>query len=237
MNKIYEMLNALKKKLKKSSENNQLFVIYIVLVFSLSWIVIFLMFMEDTLELGRGIIDTQVITYVLSVRNSQMNTFFKMVTKLGNVIPMIVLTLVICLILFYYKKKKESLFYGINILGVWFVNEILKQIFRRQRPQGIQLLSVVDFSFPSGHAMVTMASIILLIYFVIKFIKNKEIAYLLSVLLFIYALLIGISRIYLGVHYFSDVIVGWIIAGVWAFINIQIYIHILSISNFEMKER
>lgn len=237
MNKIYEMLNALKKKLQKSSENNQLFVIYIVLVFSLSWIVIFLMFMEDTLELGRGIIDTQVITYVLSVRNSQMNTFFKMVTKLGNVIPMIVLTLVICLILFYYKKKKESLFYGINILGVWFVNEILKQIFRRQRPQGIQLLSVVDFSFPSGHAMVTMASIILLIYFVIKFIKNKEIAYLLSVLLFIYALLIGISRIYLGVHYFSDVIVGWIIAGVWAFINIQIYIHILSISNFEMKER
>lgn len=122
-------------------------------------------------------------------------------------------------------------------MGVWLLNELLKQIFRRQRPQGIQLLTAVDFSFPSGHAMITMASVSLLIYFVIRFIKNKKVAYLLSVILFIYALLIGISRIYLGVHYFSDVIVGWIIAGVWAFINIQIYIHILSISNFEMKER
>lgn len=237
MNKIHKILEDMKKKLEVNGGNNQLFVMYIVIIFSLSWLVIFLTFMEDRLESGRVAIDTQVINYVLSVRNSEMNTFFKTLTRFGNVIPMIILTLIIISILFYYNKKKESLFYAINVLGVWLLNELLKQIFRRQRPQGIQLLTAVDFSFPSGHAMITMASVSLLIYFVIRFIKNKKVAYLLSVILFIYALLIGISRIYLGVHYFSDVIVGWIIAGVWAFINIQIYIHILSISNFEMKER
>lgn len=237
MNKIHKILEDMKKKLEVNGGNNQLFVMYIVIIFSLSWLVIFLTFMEDRLESGRVVIDTQVINYVLSVRNSEMNTFFKTLTRFGNVIPMIILTLIIISILFYYNKKKESLFYAINVLGVWLLNELLKQIFRRQRPQGIQLLTAVDFSFPSGHAMITMASVSLLIYFVIRFIKNKKVAYLLSVILFIYALLIGISRIYLGVHYFSDVIVGWIIAGVWAFINIQIYIHILSISNFEMKER
>ena len=184
----------------------------------------------DELKLGTGIIDTQVINYVLSVRNSKMNTFFKMITTLGNVIPMIILTLIIMLILFYYNKKSESFFYGINVLGIWLLNEILKQIFRRQRPQGVQLITAVDFSFPSSHAMVTMASVLLLIFFITKFIKYKKLAYLVSVILFIYALLIGISRIYLGVHYFSDVIGGWIIAGIWAFINIRIYKHILSAS-------
>lgn len=237
MNKTHKILENMKKKLEVNGGNNQLFVMYIVIIFSLSFLVIFLTFMEDRLESGRVVIDTQVINYVLSVRNSEMNTFFMTLTRFGNVIPMIILTLIIISILFYYNKKKESLFYAINVLGVWLLNELLKQIFRRQRPQGIQLLTAVDFSFPSGHAMITMASVSLLIYFVIRFIKNKKVAYLLSVILFIYALMIGISRIYLGVHYFSDVIVGWIIAGVWAFINIQIYIHVLSISNFEMKER
>jgi len=237
MNKTHKILENMKKKLEVNRGNNQLFVMYIVIIFSLSFLVIFLTFMEDRLESGRVVIDTQVINYVLSVRNSEMNTFFMTLTRFGNVIPMIILTLIIISILFYYNKKKESLFYAINVLGVWLLNELLKQIFRRQRPQGIQLLTAVDFSFPSVHAMITMASVSLLIYFVIRFIKNKKVAYLLSVILFIYALMIGISRIYLGVHYFSDVIVGWIIAGVWAFINIQIYIHVLSISNFEMKER
>jgi undecaprenyl-diphosphatase len=237
MNKIYKVLADIRKKLKVSKVHNQLFIVYLVMIFSLSWLVIFLTFMEDSLESGGGTIDTQVIHYVLSVRNPEMNSFFEIFTSLGNLIPILIISSMIISILFYYNKKGESLFFGINVLGVWIINELLKQIFRRKRPQGIQLITAVDFSFPSGHAMVTMASVLLLIYFVVKFIKNKKLAYLFSVILFIYALLIGISRIYLGVHYFSDVIVGWIIAGVYAFINIQIYIHMLSALNFEMKVR
>lgn len=237
MIKLHKIMTDIKKKLKVSKTDNQLFVLYIVLIFSISFTIIFLMFMEDNLESGVGTVDTQVISYVLNVRNPEMNTFFKIFTTLGNVIPMIIISSIIVSILFYYKKKVESLFFGINVFGVWILNELLKQIFRRQRPQGIQLLTAIDYSFPSGHAMVTMASVLLLIYFIIKFIKNKKLAYLLSIILVIYALLIGISRIYLGVHYFSDVIVGWIIACVYAFISIQIYIHILSTLNFEMKVR
>lgn len=181
-------------------------------------------------------IDKQVISYVLSIRNPGVTMFFKILTSFGNFIPMIILTSIILLILYYFKKKGESIFFGINVLGVWLFNEFLKQMFKRQRPQGIQLIRIADFSFPSGHAMVTMASVLILMYFAVKFINNKKIAYLLSAILLIYALLIGISRIYLGVHYFSDVIVGWIIASIWAFINIQIYKHIFSVQNFDMKE-
>jgi undecaprenyl-diphosphatase len=234
---VNKILGSMKKNLELRKADNQLFFIYIILLFSLSWLTIFLVFIEDSLELGGGNLDKQAITYVLSVRNPQMTTFFSRLTSLENFIPMLIITSIIVLAFYYFNKKGEAVFFGINIICVWLLNELLKQIFRRPRPQGIQLIKAADFSFPSGHAMISMASVLLLIYFVIRFIKNKKLAYLLSIILFIYALLIGISRIYLGVHYLSDVLVGWLIAGIWVFINIEIYKHKLCVPNLDMKER
>ena len=94
---------------------------------------------------------------------------------------------------------------------------------QRPRPSKFQIISEKGYSFPSGHSMVSMAFYGLLIYLIYKYIKNKKLKYSLIVTLSILIFLIGISRIYLGVHYASDVIAGFCISLSY----LMIYINVL----------
>ena len=87
-------------------------------------------------------------------------------------------------------------------------NQILKNIFRRTRPLFKHLVKESCFSFPSGHAMVSFCFYGLIIYFIHKSnLKHKRIY---EILLIVIIVLIGLTRIYLGVHYFSDIIGGFL---------------------------
>ena len=79
----------------------------------------------------------------------------------------------------------------------------------------MQIVQESGYSFPSGHSMVATGFYGFLIYLIYKEVKNKKIKYPLIVFLSILILLIGISRIYLGAHYATDVIGGWIIGAVY----------------------
>jgi undecaprenyl-diphosphatase len=103
------------------------------------------------------------------------------------------------------------------------LNQVLKRIIRRPRPTGINLIKENGFSFPSGHSMVSMAFYGVLIYLINKSKLNKETKLLLSLLLSILILFIGISRIYLGVHYASDVLAGFSLSLAYLIISIYIY--------------
>ena len=88
----------------------------------------------------------------------------------------------------------------------------MKFFFQRPRPEEYRLISESGYSFPSGHAMVSMAFYGLLIYIVYRYVKNVYLKYGLMVILFMLILFIGISRIYLGVHYTSDVLGGFLLS-------------------------
>jgi len=90
------------------------------------------------------------------------------------------------------------------------LNNILKLIVRRARPTGFRLIAETGYSFPSGHSMVSMAFYGYLIYLIYKNVRNKKLRWTLMTCFSLLILIIGLSRIYLGVHYTSDVFAGFL---------------------------
>jgi undecaprenyl-diphosphatase len=175
--------------------------------------------------------DNQAISYVKHIRNEAMNNIFQDITMAGNVVPTIALTVIVIVILVYLKKGRDALYFSLNILGIWGLNSLLKDIFKRTRPPGEWLVNAAGYSFPSGHAMIFMGFSLLLIYYILTFSRNKRGRWLLSIFVLTYAILVGLSRIYLGVHYLSDVLTGWSIATLWVSVSIIIY-RILNLKHY-----
>lgn len=101
---------------------------------------------------------------------------------------------------------------GLNLIIVSVLNVVLKDILQRPRPTEYRIINESGYSFPSGHSMISMAFYGFIIYLTYKYVKNKYIKWGLITLLSILIITIGISRIYLGVHYTSDVLAGFLIS-------------------------
>ena len=161
-------------------------------------------------------IDNPIIHLLRGSITSGKTLFFSTVTKLGNTSTIIILTALISGLLYYYKEKVAALWIAINIILIQGVgNSLLKLIFNRERPSHEHLVYAGGKSFPSGHSMGSMllyGSIILLLP---KFIKNKTLCSICQALLGLVILLVGTSRIYVGVHYPTDVIAGFSIGLCW----------------------
>ena len=95
-----------------------------------------------------------------------------------------------------------------NLFIIVGMNLLLKNIFVRPRPSELRLIEETGYSFPSGHAMASTAVYGLLLYIVFREVKNKKIRNIACILLAILIFTIDMSRIYVGVHYASDVIAG-----------------------------
>ena len=109
----------------------------------------------------------------------------------------------------------------INLCLCGIINYGVKQVFRRERPNILSLVDISGFSFPSGHSMVSSSFYGFLVYLIYKYCKSKWRYFGIAILTFL-ILFIGISRIYLGVHYASDVIGGFALGLVWLSVFVSI---------------
>jgi undecaprenyl-diphosphatase len=100
------------------------------------------------------------------------------------------------------------------MVGVYFLTELLKNVIGSSRPADA-LVSLSDFSFPSGHATAIAGALILIIYFFAPIIRSKSWRWILVIGLFILTLLVGGSRLVLGVHWLSDIIAGYSLGIFW----------------------
>ena len=133
----------------------------------------------------------------------------KFITNFGGAIFLITLTIVLLVLI---KNKKIGISIFSNLVIVTILNQLLKAILQRPRPTEYRIVEETGYSFPSGHSLVSMAFYGYLIYLIYKYVKNKYIKWISIVLLSILVCSIGISRIYLGVHYTSDVLGGFLIS-------------------------
>lgn len=132
--------------------------------------------------------------------------FFSNVTSLIN-IPVIITWVVVLVGLFLYKKWwSEAILLAGNLALTGILVALLKNVYQRPRPTIQHLVEEGGFSFPSGHALASTLVVGVLVIIVSQRVKNRHLRHLLQVLLMVFILTIMISRVYLGVHYPTDVL-------------------------------
>ena len=186
------------------------------LIKNLKWIVlfvcviIFLALAEDVFN--KEIIEADALGYKI-ISTYLMSDFVtpiaKIITKFGGATFLIITSIILLLVI---KNKKIGIAICSNLAIIAGFNAILKNILQRPRPMEYRLINETGYSFPSGHSAVSMAFYGFIIYLIYKYIKNKYVKWTLITILGILTIFIGISRIYLGVHYTSDVLAGFLVS-------------------------
>ncbi|HEP1470513.1 TPA: phosphatase PAP2 family protein, partial [Streptococcus pyogenes] len=133
------------------------------------------------------------------------------VTVFGNVMTQVLLVIVSVLVLFFMKWKIEALFILSNGAIAAFLITTLKLFYQRPRPAIEHLVYAGGYSFPSGHAMGSMLIFGSLLIICYQRLHSKLLQFVTSMIFIILILLIGLSRIYLGVHYPSDILAGFVL--------------------------
>jgi undecaprenyl-diphosphatase len=172
-------------------------------------------------------IDYEIGAYFYELRNPMRNTIATGITRLADREAQTIVTVVGVVILLIAKKWRTGLWYGLTVLiGSDFLNSAVKEIYQRIRPTEVEhLIDQGGYAFPSGHAMGAMIVYGGLLFIIIRFLNSKRqskdwVKWVLSIFLGLLILMIGLSRIYLGVHYPSDVIGGFSLGFAWLALSI-----------------
>ena len=182
---------------------------YLVVGFELLLSICFILILILVLNGSIRSFDNNVYNIVSNVICNPMTHIMKFITFFGSAYALVSIT--VLLILF----SKEEKCFGINLVVAFIISFLLKMIISRPRPVDHNIIKEIGYSFPSAHSMISMAVYGLLIYFIYKNIKNNHMKWVLIIIISILILLIGFSRIYLGVHYASDVLGGYLLALIW----------------------
>lgn len=165
-------------------------------------------------------IDQLIMNFFMSARTPLGVKFFSAITWLGECRVLIFAAIVFTLF-FWIKNKREFILpFLIAIGGAEISGQVIKILIQRPRPLG-GLETESTFSFPSGHALISAAFFGFLIYYFWQNSRRRarKVAFLIFGIILI--LLIGVSRLYLGAHYVSDVVAGCLLGFIWLWIGVK----------------
>lgn len=168
--------------------------------------------------------DLPIIAFIQGMENPFLTILLKTFTWIGSGFGVTPITLVICGILFFtLKKRQQSYLFAFSIVSTILLNEGLKQVFVRGRPELYRLMDAGGFSFPSGHTMMAVSLYAMIVYVTWPYTKHTIQRFLLIFSAWLVAFLIAVSRIYVGVHYPSDIVGGFFMSTLWLTIVLMIY--------------
>lgn len=214
MKKVREKEEIMKENVMKFIKNNWRWMLLFICLIG------FLALAEDVFH--QEIMNGDIVGYDIVSKLFKFNVstpIAKFITNFGGAIFVISLTTIL---FFVIKDKKIGISIIANLGIVTILNQIIKFIMQRPRPTEFRIIEETGYSFPSGHSMVSLAFYGYLVYLIYKYINNKHLKRTLIIILSILICVIGVSRIYLGVHYTSDVLGGFLISLAYLIIYIEL---------------
>lgn len=186
---------------------------------------LFIEIAEDLMEEDLKPFDFTVIEMIQSNISDKLTVIMKGITFFGGQEWLITATAIGGIILFF-TYRRYGIYLVLTVAGGGMFNLLLKHLFERERPSFYRIIEAQGYSFPSGHSMSSFIFFTACAVILVKISKNTLADVLISLFFCLLVLSIGISRIYLGVHYPSDVIAGFAGGGFWIVfctILLQIY--------------
>lgn len=194
----------------------------------LPWVV-FINVAEDIWESGGFVGDHSILEFLHRHSTPELDQLALGFTAAGDPLPMGLLAGVLTLGLAIWGTKSQAWFFGLSVGGAMALNQLVKLLFARPRPHlWLSLKPALHYSFPSGHAM-GAAAVVTSVGFLLWHRRGHWLAWTLGPL---FALGVGWSRLYLGVHYPSDVLAGWTGSVGWV-----VGLHILFSPTFHQLRR
>src|SRR5215831_2048280 len=210
-----------------------------------AWVVLGLLALEQVIELsievfyGTGVpaLDRRIANLVATMRTSELDQLFYAVTWLGSIRIVASLAVSGLLLALLARRWREALLLPLVAALSWLSVHGLKDAFARPRPPlaNARVLET-SFSFPSSHATVSAAFYGMAAYFLIRGLQRDRAKILVGVLAALLVLMVGVSRAYLGVHFPSDVLAGWMLGLLW-FVLIVIVEHLWQAQSAPVVER
>ncbi|MFC5448597.1 phosphatase PAP2 family protein [Paenibacillus aestuarii] len=168
--------------------------------------------------------DSRIIVSIQSLESPGLTDVMKFFTFIGSTQIVTVISICCFFLLYYFLHHRiELIFFLIIIAGTGALNLMLKLIFQRERPSLHRLIEATGFSFPSGHSMEAFSLYASIAFLLWRHLATRPRRTAVILICIGMILMIGISRIYLGVHYPSDVIGAYFASGFWFALFVWLY--------------
>lgn len=194
----------------------------IVTILFIAAMIIFVYMVRRVFILDNTQFDQTVYKFLHQFVNKDNNRLMLFFTFLGKVEFLVPANVALVLYFLFIRKHK---WYSLRIAAISLSSValmfILKMFFDRPRPAMPLLESAKGLSFPSGHALMAVTFYGLLIYISWYLVKNQVVKWLLIIIYVLFIFMIGLSRVYLHVHYTSDVIAGYCMGMIWLYISLK----------------
>jgi membrane-associated phospholipid phosphatase len=167
---------------------------------------------EEVLEQEAFAFDKPILLFMHAHATPRVDALMLFFSRIGSVYALGPFNLAIFLVLLYKKRRAEALFWSLATFGAWLLNYLAKHAFVRIRPDlWVSISPETSFSFPSGHAMHSMATTAALLYLIC----HRRRSWPAIIIGSCFVAMVGLSRVYLGVHYPSDIAAGWAASIAW----------------------
>lgn len=188
---------------------------------SMLFLAVFTEIAEEALEQEAWSFDSSIIGFFNSIGSDGLDILMIVITELGSVWFLSAFSIATILYLWtQHKDKWGILFFILAVGGGGLLTTLLKNLYERDRPSINPEIDAIGFSFPSGHSMGSLIFYGFIIYLVMRSRVNELVKGLAISLMAVLVVMIGLSRIYLGAHFPSDVLAGYFAGAIWLILSI-----------------